>query len=122
MRVKTGFTRRRRHKKILKLAQGYRMTRSRLYKVAHEAVLHAGQYAYIGRKRRKRDFRRLWVQRINAAIRQYGLTYSRFINLLKKAKISLNRKILAHFAATEPKLFEIIVKKIAKINANPTNH
>ena len=114
MRVKTGFTRRRRHKKILKLAKGYRMTRSRLYKVAHEAVLHAGQYAYIGRKLRKRDFRKLWIQRINAAVRQHGLSYSKFVSLLKKAKIGLNRKILAHLAATEPKTFEAIVKKVNK--------
>lgn len=114
MRVKTGFARRRRHKKIIKLAKGYRMTRSRLYKVAHEAVLHAGQYAYIGRKLRKRDFRKLWIQRINAAVRQYGLNYSKFINLLKKAKINLNRKILAHLATTEPKTFEAIVKKVNK--------
>lgn len=114
MRVKTGFARRRRHKKIIKLAKGYRMTRSRLYKVAHEAVLHAGQYAYIGRKLRKRDFRKLWIQRINAAVRQYGLSYSKFVNLLKKAKINLNRKILAHLATTDPKTFEAIVKKINK--------
>ncbi len=114
MRVKTGFTRRRRHKKILKLAKGYRMTRSRLYKVAHEAVLHAGQYAYIGRKLRKRDFRKLWIQRINAAARQHGLSYSKFIRQLKKAKIGLNRKILAHLAATEPKTFKAIIEKVSR--------
>ncbi|MCD6226073.1 50S ribosomal protein L20 [bacterium] len=111
MRVKTGTVRRRRHKKLLKQAKGYRMTRSRLYKVAHEAVLHAGEYAFAGRKLKKRDLRRLWIVRINAAVRNYGLSYSKFINLLKEKKIALNRKILAHFAAKEPDLFKQIVEK-----------
>jgi len=88
------------------------MTRSRLYKVAHEAVLHAGEYAFMGRKRKKRELRKLWILRINAAVRQHGLTYSKFINLLQKSKVGLNRKILAHLAVTEPEKFEQIVKQI----------
>lgn len=112
MRIKTGTTRRKRHKKILKLAKGYRMTRHRLYKVAHEAVLHAGEYAFAGRKQRKRQLRRLWIVRINAAVRKHGLNYSKFISLLKKKKIQLNRKILATLALKQPKKFDQIVKEV----------
>ncbi len=85
------------------------MTKSRLYKVAHEAALHAGQYAYMGRRLRKRDLRRLWIIRINAALKKYNLKYNFFINLLKKKKIELNRKILAHLALKEPEVFKKIV-------------
>jgi len=112
MRVKTGTIRRKRHKKVLSLTKGYRMTKSRLYKVAHEALLRAGQYAYIGRKLRKRDFRRLWIERINAAVKAKGLSYSKFINLLKKADVALNRKILAHLAVKDQKTFNAIVDKV----------
>ncbi|MBU2591860.1 MAG: 50S ribosomal protein L20 [Patescibacteria group bacterium] len=112
MRVKTGYVRKRKHKKVLNLTKGYRMTKNRLYKVAHEALLHAGQYAFIGRKLRKRDFKKLWIQRINAAARQHGLTYSKLIPLLKESKINLNRKILAHFAAKEPEVFQTIIDKV----------
>ncbi len=114
MRIKTGTVRRKRHKKILKMAKGYRMTRSRLYKVAHEAVMHAGEYAYAGRKKRKRDLKRLWIVRINAAVRKQGLSYSQFVKKLKDSKINLNRKILAHLAVADPKVFEQIVKKANK--------
>ncbi len=112
MRVKTGPARRARHKKVLKAAKGYRMTKNRLYRVAHEAVLHAGQYAYAGRKKRKRDLRRLWITRINAALEGEDIKYSRFINLLKKEKIELNRKILAHLALYDPKTFKALLAKI----------
>ncbi len=112
MRAKTGTTRKKRHKKILKQTKGYRMTRSRLYKVAKEAVLHAGQYAYAGRKLRKRDFRRLWIQRINAALSTTDLTYSRFIKKLKDSKVELNRKILANLAVNQPEVFFKIVDKV----------
>jgi large subunit ribosomal protein L20 len=112
MRAKTGTVRKRKHKKILKQAKGYRMTRSRLYKVAKEAVLHAGQYAYHGRKLRKRDFRRLWIQRINAALSKTGLSYSRFIKKLKDNQIELNRKILADLAVKHPEVFFKIVDKV----------
>ncbi len=112
MRVKTGFKRHRRHRRVIKDARGYRMTRHRLFRVAHEAVLHAGQYAFAGRKKRKRDFRRLWIMRINAASRQYGFSYSQFIKALKEAKIAINRKILAHLAAKEPAKFSALIKKL----------
>lgn len=111
-RVKTGTTRRRRHKKVLKRTKGFRMTRGRLYKVSKEADLHAGQYAYAGRKLRKRDMRRLWITRINAALTPYNLSYSKFINGLKKAKIELNRKILADIALSNPEAFKTIVDKV----------
>ncbi len=112
MRVKTGNVRRKRHKKVLKQTKGFRMTKSRLYRVAHEALLRAGQYAYIGRKLRKRDFRKLWIQRINAAARQENLTYSQFIHLIKENNIDLNRKMLAEIAVNDPKTFKAIVKKV----------
>lgn len=112
MRVKTGITRRKRHKKILKLTKGYRMTRSKLYKVAHEASLHAGQYAFAGRRLRKRDLRKLWIQRINAGLKQEKISYSEFINFLKKVKVEINRKMLAHLAVTDPSAFKAIVDKV----------
>ena len=110
-RVKTGTTRRKRHKKVLKRTKGFRMTKGRLYKVSKEADLHAGQYAYAGRKLRKRDMRRLWIIRINAALTPYNISYSKFINRLKKAKIELNRKILADLAISDPETFKAIVEK-----------
>lgn len=113
MRTKTGYTRRRRHKKVLKRTKGFWMTRGRLYKVSKEADLHAGQYAFIGRKLRKRNWRRLWIIRINAALRSEKISYSQFISGLKKAKIKLNRKILADLVVNEPKVFKKIVEKIA---------
>lgn len=106
--------RRQKHKKILKQAKGYRQARSSRYKTAKEAVLHAGQHAYIGRRLRKRDIRKLWVQRLNAATRDHGLTYSKFISGLKKANISLDRKILADLAVNDSKTFEQIVDKVKK--------
>jgi large subunit ribosomal protein L20 len=87
------------------------MTRHRLYKVAKEAALHAGQYAYVGRKLRKRDSRRLWIIRLNAAVRELGLTYNQFIAGLKKAKIDLDRKILADLAIFDQATFKEIVEK-----------
>ena len=86
------------------------MTKGRLYKVSKEADLHAGQYAFIGRKLRKRDLRRLWIQRINAALTPHEISYSRFINGLKKAKIEINRKILADLAVTHKKAFNSLVE------------
>jgi large subunit ribosomal protein L20 len=90
------------------------MTKGRLYKVSKEADLHAGQYAYIGRKLRKRDMRRLWITRINAALGLYNISYSKFINGLKKSKIELNRKILADLAVSDPKVFKSLVDQVAK--------
>lgn len=112
VRVKTGSTKQRRHKKVLKRTKGYRMTKSRLYKVAHEAMLHAGQYAFAGRKLRKRDMRKLWIIKINAALENLGLSYSKFIAGLKKAKIELDRKILADLAESDPKTFKLIVDRV----------
>ena len=111
-RVKGGMTTRRKHKKILKLAKGYWMTRHKQIKKAKEAVLHAGQYAFTGRKDRKRDFRTLWILRINAAVRPLGLTYSTFLYKLKTKNVEIDRKILAKIAVEHPKVFEKIVEKI----------
>ncbi len=112
VRVKGGMTTRRRHKKILKLAKGYWMTRHKQFKKAKEAVLHAGEYAFAGRKLKKRDFRSLWIIRLNAALRTMGMTYSQFISRLKTKKVGLDRKILAQIAVENPQVFEKIVDKI----------
>ena len=112
VRVKSGILTKKKHKKVLKLAKGYLMTRHKQFKKAKEAVLHAGQYAFSGRKNRKRDFRRLWIIRINAALRLLGLNYNKFINKLKTNKVELDRKILAKIAVEYPKIFEKIVEKI----------
>lgn len=111
-RVKGGMTTRRKHKKVLKLAKGYWMTRHKQIKKAKEAVLHAGQYAFTGRKDRKSEFRKLWIIRLNASVRSLGLTYSNFINLLKKKNIILDRKILAKISLEHAKIFEKIVKMV----------
>lgn len=115
-RTKAGVTRRHRHKKVLKLTKGYRGTNSRLYKRAHEAMLHAGHYAYVGRRLRKRDMRKLWILRINAGLRQIDETfrYSTFIHQLQKANIGLNRKMLAELAATDFNAFSNIVAQVRK--------
>lgn len=112
VRVKTGSIRRKKHKKILKMAKGYRQARSKRVRTAKEALLHAGQYAYIGRKQRKREMRKLWIQRINAAVREYGIKYSRFIEGLNKLKMKLDRKSLADIAVNDPETFKTIVQKV----------
>ncbi|MBZ4653588.1 MAG: 50S ribosomal protein L20 [Bacillota bacterium] len=114
-RVKGGFTTRRRHKKILKLAKGYRGAKSKLYRPAHEQVMKALAYAYAHRRKRKGDFRKLWIARINAATRMSGMSYSRFINGLKKAGIEINRKILADMAVNDLNAFNKLVA-VAKEN------
>ena len=101
----------RKHRKVLKLAKGYKNARSRRFHAAQEAVLHAGQYAYAGRKLRKRDLRALWIVRLNAAVREHGLSYSKFIATLKKAKIEIDRKIMADIAVADSKTFAEIVAK-----------
>jgi large subunit ribosomal protein L20 len=108
MRVKTGTVRRQGHKKVLKLAKGYWMTRSKRYKVASEAVLHAGQYAYNGRRIRRRDIRKVWIVRINAALRPFNTSYSVFIKKLKDNKVELNRKMLSEIAIHDPTTFKAI--------------
>jgi len=107
-RVKGGVTSKRRHNKLLKAVKGYRMTRGTLVKVAKESFLHAGQYAYMGRKLRKRDMRKLWIIRLNAAAHLVGLPYNKLISGLKKANIELDRKILASIAFDDFKTFETI--------------
>jgi large subunit ribosomal protein L20 len=114
MRIKTGIVRRAKHKKVLQRTKGFRMTKNRLYKSAKDADLHAGQYAFAGRKIRKRDLRRLWIQRINAALIPFNLKYSRFIALLKTAKIDLDRKMLAELAVRDANTFAKIVEKVKK--------
>jgi large subunit ribosomal protein L20 len=111
-RVKRGVTARARHKKILALAKGYRGRRKNVYRVAKQAVMKAGQYAYRDRRTRKRVFRALWIARINAGARSHGVTYSRFIAGLKKASIDLDRKVLADLAVNDPAAFGSIVAKV----------
>ena len=108
MRVKSP--RRQRHNKVLKLAQGYRLSRHRWYRVAHEAVIHAGQYAFIGRKLRRRDLRAIWITRINAALSALGVKYHEFVSALKKSSIQIDRKILSELATRQPEVFKEIVK------------
>ncbi|MCA1714404.1 MAG: 50S ribosomal protein L20 [Gammaproteobacteria bacterium] len=110
-RVKRGVTARRRHKKILKQARGYYHARRKVFRVAKQAVTKALQYAYIGRKQRKRQFRRLWITRINAAARINGMSYSRFINGLLKAGITLDRKVLADIAVHDAAGFAALAEK-----------
>jgi large subunit ribosomal protein L20 len=110
-RVKRGVMVRKRHNKLLAQAKGYRGSRSRRYKVAHETVMHALSYAYRDRRNRKRDFRRLWIQRINAAARLNGMSYSQLINGLNRAGISLDRKILADMAVRDPAAFTGVVEQ-----------
>ncbi|MCE2706621.1 MAG: 50S ribosomal protein L20 [Proteobacteria bacterium] len=116
-RVKRGVIARARHKKILALAKGYRGRRSSVYRVAKEAVMKAGQYAYRDRRQRKRQFRSLWIARINAGCRELGFTYSRFINGLLKANVAVDRKVLSALAITDKlafaKFVEIAKSKVA---------
>ncbi len=109
-RVKRGVTTKRRHKKILKQAKGYYGARSRCYRVAKQAVIKAAQYAYRDRKQRKRQFRRLWIVRINAAARNSGLSYSRLMNGLKRAAIEIDRKVLADMAVMDKAAFAAIAE------------
>ncbi len=110
-RVKTGVVRKNRHKKILKMAKGFRGRGRTCFRVAVQRVEKSLQYAYRDRRTKKRDFRRLWITRINAGVRQHGLVYSQFINGLKLANIDLDRKVLAELAVSEPKTFEDICKQ-----------
>ncbi len=110
-RVKRGTIARARHKKVLKQAKGYYGARSRVYRVAVQAVTKAGQYAYRDRRQRKRQFRQLWIARINAAARQNGMSYSRFINGLKKASVEIDRKILSDIAVHDKSAFAALVEE-----------
>ena len=111
-RVKRGVTAHARHKKILALAKGYRGRRKNVFRIAKQAVMKAGQYAYRDRRTRKRVFRQLWIARINAASREMGVTYSRFMAGLKKAQIDIDRKVLADLAVNDPAAFGSIVEKV----------
>lgn len=110
-RVKGALATRKRRKKVLKLAKGYWGSKSRHFKMAKQAVMKSGNYAYIGRKQKKIDFRRLWISRINAACRANGTTYSVFMNGLKKAGITLNRKMLSEIAIADEAAFKALVEK-----------
>jgi large subunit ribosomal protein L20 len=111
-RVKRGVIAHARHKKILALAKGYRGRRKNVFRIAKQAVMKAGQYAYRDRRTRKRVFRQLWIARINAASRQLGVTYSKFMAGLKKAHIDIDRKVLADMAVNDPAAFGSIVEKV----------
>lgn len=114
-RVKRGIVSRRKHKKLLGLTKGYRGTKSKLIKVAHEAALHAGAYAFHGRKLKKRDFRSLWITRIGEAAKQEGLSYSVLMNKLKKGNVQLDRKILSDLVLNDPQAFKIIVDSVRNV-------
>ena len=111
-RVKSAMTTRARHKKVLKQAKGYYGAKHYRFRMANQAVMKSGMYAYVGRKNKKRDFRRLWIARINAAARQNGMSYSKFISGLKKANININRKMLAEMAVSDSQGFAALVEKI----------
>ena len=111
-RVKRGVTARARHKKVLALAKGFRGRRNNVYRIAKQAVMRAGQYAYRDRRTRKRVFRALWITRINAAAREHGISYSRFIAGLNKAAIGLDRKVLAELAVNDKPAFAAIVARV----------
>ena len=110
-RIKGAMSAKKRHKKLLKLAKGYVGARSKVYKVAKQSVMKALDYAYIGRKQKKRDFRRLWITRISAACKMNGINYSQFMNGLKKANITLNRKMLSEIAINDSAAFAELVAK-----------
>ncbi len=112
VRVKGGVQTRQNHKKVLKLAKGFWMTRRKQFKKAEEAVIHAGEYAFMGRKRKKRDLRRLWIVRMNAALKGMDMKYSTFIHTLKQKNIGIDRKILSQMASDHPVMFEKLVEKV----------
>ena len=114
VRVKRGNVARKRRKNILKISKGFRGTHSRLFRVANQQVMKALRYSYIGRKRRKRDFRKLWITRLNAAVRLNGLTYSVFIKKLKESNIGLNRKMLAQISILDKLAFKELIGTLTK--------
>ena len=117
-RVKRGVTARARHKKVLALAKGFRGRRGNVFRIANQAVMKAGQYAYRDRRNKKRVFRQLWIARINAGVRELGMTYSQFANGLKKAAIEIDRKVLADMAVHDKAGFAVIVDQVkAKLAA-----
>ena len=121
MRVKRGTTGKRRHKSVLERTKGFRMTKGRLYKVSKEADLHAGQYAFAGRKLKKRQTRNLWITRINGALSAFEMPYSKFIAGMKTAKIELNRKVLTDLIKSEPEGFKKVVETVKKGTEHKTS-
>ncbi|QQS39558.1 50S ribosomal protein L20 [Candidatus Woesebacteria bacterium] len=111
-RVKTGTTRREQHNKVRKFAKGFKFSAHRRFRTANEAVLHAGQYAFEGRKLKKRNLRRLWITRLNAAVKEHGLNYSSFIKALNDKHVELDRKILSEIAISDPETFAQILKHL----------
>lgn len=116
MRVKRGVTSHAKHKKLLRSVKGYRMTKRRLPRVARQAYLHAGEYAFVGRKLKKRDFRRLWILRISEAVKERGLSYSSFVHKLKQANIGLDRKMLADLVTEDPAVFDAVLDEVKSVN------
>ena len=114
MRVKTGTVRRAAHKKVLKAAKGFWMCRHKRFKVAHEAVMHSGQYAFVGRRIRRRDIRQVWITRLNAALKPFTVSYSAFIKMMKDKNVELNRKMLSEIAINDNNTFKSIVEFIKK--------
>jgi large subunit ribosomal protein L20 len=114
VRVKRGNVARNRRNKILKIAKGFRGTHSKLFRMANQQVMKALRYAYVGRKRRKREFRSLWIVRINAYVREKGMTYSSFIRKLKDSKVGINRKMLAQIAVLDNRCFDEVINVLAK--------
>ncbi len=114
IRIKRGVTSRKRHKKILKQAKGYLGSRSRTYRSAYQAVIKSGQYSYRDRKKKKGNFRKIWITQINAKVKEYGLSYSKFIYKIKKISLNLNRKIISDIINNEPCSFKKIISLINK--------
>jgi large subunit ribosomal protein L20 len=114
MRIKRGKTKNKRHKKVLKQTKGFRLSYSKLYRRAKEALLHAGQYSFAHRRKRGSQYRRIWIERINAALKKHDIKYSQFMHALKLNKIELNRKMLAELAHNDPKVFAEIIKVVKK--------
>lgn len=114
MRTKNGIVHRNRRKRVLKAAKGFRGARHRLYRIAKTALLHAGHNGFVGRKQKKRQMRSLWILRINAAVRPHGLSYSRFVHMLSKSGVQLNRKMLADLAVVDPAAFSAVVEEVKK--------
>lgn len=115
MRVKRGVVTHRKHKKLHEAVKGFRMTKRRLVRVAHEAQLHAGQYAFAGRRKKKSNFRTLWITRISHAVKDQGISYSQFIDKMKKAHVELDRKVLAWMLRFDPEAFTAVVDKVKQV-------
>ena len=117
MRIKKGLTKHKKHNKVHKLTKGYRMTKGNLVKVSKEAILHAGQYSYNGRKKKKNNFRQLWIMRISASLSESSISYSQFQKLQKDNNILLNRKVLAYFATEDKEIFNTIIDSVKNKDA-----